>query len=294
MATKNRGLGKGLGSLLGDVADINLDRTPMKKEEAPAQAEFYVKTRLVEPNREQPRKDFDEASLEELAESIRIHGIIQPLIVTKEGERYRIVAGERRWRAAKLAGLKEIPVIIRDYTEETVAEVALIENIQRKDLNPIEEAKAYKKLLEEYKMTQEVLSERISKSRTVITNAMRLLKLPQGVQDLLSTGKLSTGHAKTILGLEDPEKQTEVAEKVISDNLSVRQTEALIKSLLKEKKAPVKKALRNQVAYDEARQSLEDCLATKVVINRKSETAGKIEITYNSLEDFERIVGHIR
>ena len=207
MAPKAKGLGKGLGSLLGDVADITrVTSSPVTEEDI--KTETNVKIRLVEPNRDQPRKDFDEQSLQELADSISLHGIIQPLIVRKKDQHYEIIAGERRWRAAKLAGLKEVPVIIKDYSEEEIAEISLIENIQRSDLNPIEEAKAYEKLINSYGLTQESLAERISKSRTVVTNALRLLRLPEDVQELLEKGIISTGHAKVILGAETAEQQS--------------------------------------------------------------------------------------
>ena len=296
MAVKNKGLGKGLGSLLGDVADINKIKEVAPITEEDQKTEQTVKLRLVEPNRDQPRKDFDEEALKELAESIKVHGIIQPLIVTKRGEHYQIIAGERRWRAAKLAGLKEVPVIVKDYTEEEIAEISLIENIQRKDLNPIEEALAYQRLINEFNLTQEALSERISKNRTVITNAMRLLKLPEDVQEMLIRGTLSTGHAKVLLGIGDAEKQSEVAKQIIEQNLSVRETEKIVHALENPKPAKdVKKtALKNQLAYETVENTLKEKLGTKVSINRRSENSGKIEIDYYSLEDIERILAHIK
>lgn len=292
MAVKNKGLGKGLGSLLGEMADIGVRTKENPKEEAKT-AETLVKTRLVEPNREQPRKAFDDAELQELAESIRVHGVIQPLIVTKDGEHFRIVAGERRWRAAKIAGLKEIPVIIREYSEQTMQEVALIENIQRKDLNPIEEAEAFQKLIEDYALTQEELAERVSKSRTAITNAVRLLKLPKKVREMLQAGTLSVGHAKVLLGLSEEKDQNALAERVLAENLSVRETEKAVKAINRgprKEKAP----LRNSVAYEETEDNLQKILGTKVVIKRKSDNAGRIEIDFYSLEDIERILKHIK
>lgn len=294
MATKNKGLGKGLGSLLGEVADINRIKEVSPVTEEDLKNEQTVKLRLIEPNREQPRKDFDEEALQELAESIRVHGIIQPLIVTKKGERFQIIAGERRWRAAKLAGLKEVPVIVKDYSEEEIAEIALIENIQRKDLNPVEEARAYKKLMTEYSLTQEALSERISKSRTVIANALRILRLPEAVLDEVSKGNLSLGHAKVILSLESEELQKKACATVLEKNLSVRETETLVKGLTKEKKPGEKKTLKNKAEYDKAASTLTEKLGTKVKISRSSEHAGKIEIEYYSLEDFERIMKHVK
>ena len=285
---KNKGLGKGLGVLFGDV-----EETAVKTEKAEVKAEeTFVRIGLVEPDRNQPRKDFDAESLKELADSIREHGIIQPIIVQKKGAHYQIVTGERRWRAAKLAGLKEVPVLIREYSDENAAEIALIENIQRKDLNPIEEAEAYRRLLTEFSMTQEKLAERISKNRVNIANSLRLLKLPEEVKSMVKEGTISTGHAKVLLSLEDPAKLTLAAKEVAASNLSVRDTERLVKAF--EKTPEKKKPLRNQVAYDEAEQKLSQKLGTRVRINRKAENSGKIEISFSSLEDFERITDHIR
>lgn len=246
----------------------------------------------MEPNRNQPRKDFEPEALQELADSIRIHGVIQPIIVTKKGARYKIVAGERRYRAAKLAGLKEIPVLVRDYSDETVTEVALIENLHRKDLNPIEEAEAYQRLLTDFGMTQEQLAERVSKSRVKITNSLRLLKLPEEVQAMLKDGRISEGHAKVLLALENKEKLNLAAREVVKSNLSVRDTERLVKAL---EKTPARKApLKHGVAYDAAEQKLSEQLGTRVKIQRKGENSGRIEIHFSSLEDFERITDHIR
>jgi len=295
MTAKAKGLGKGLGSLLGDVADINRigNVTPITEEDV--KAEKNVKIRLVEPNRDQPRKEFDEEGLTELADSIRVHGIIQPLIVTQKGDHFEIVAGERRWRAAKMVGLKEVPVIVKDYSEREIAEISLIENIQRMDLNPIEEAEAYQKLIKDYDLTQEELSERVSKSRTVITNLMRLLKLPEEVRNLLSEGKLSTGHAKVLLGLEDANKQIELANDIVAHNISVRETEELIKKLdTKKPEKKVKKALKNDAAYEKVEKQLKEILGTKVSVSRNEKNSGKIMIDFYSLEDIERILSHIK
>lgn len=295
MAAKSKGLGKGVGVLFGDVnvEEINFDKTGLKtQEEAPA--EQMIRIRLIEPNRNQPRKDFDEESLQELADSIRVHGVIQPLIVTKRGDHYQIIAGERRWRAAKIAGLRELPVIIKDYTDREIDEISLIENIQRRDLNPIEEAAAFKRLIEEYGLTQEELSERVAKSRTVITNSMRLLKLPESVQEYLKTGALSTGHAKVILGLDAAEKQQKAAEIVVNDNLSVRDTEKLVANFDKTPAEPKKKEpLGNQLAYEEAENHLKEILKAKVRIRRKNNQTGRIEIDYYSLDELERIMKHM-
>jgi len=296
MVAKSKGLGKGLGSLLGDVADINRMGNVAPITEEDLKAEKNIKIRLVEPNRDQPRKEFDEEALAELTESIKVHGIIQPLIVVQKGDHYEIVAGERRWRAAKLAGLKEVPVIIKDYTEREIAEISLIENIQRADLNPIEEAEAYQKLINDYNLTQEALSERVSKNRTVITNAMRLLRLPEEVRQLLSEGKISTGHAKVILGLDSPEKQIKLAEEVVSKNMSVRETEEIVHSegTKKKEKKPIKKEMKNDAAYEKVENDLKTILGTKVTLSRNEKNKGKIVIDFYSLEDIERILSHIR
>ena len=295
MAAKSKGLGKGVGVLFGDVnvEEINFDKTGPKTQEE-ISAEQMIRIRLIEPNRNQPRKDFDEESLQELADSIRVHGVIQPLIVTKRGDHYQIIAGERRWRAAKIAGLRELPVIIKDYTDREIDEISLIENIQRRDLNPIEEAAAFKRLIEEYGLTQEELSERVAKSRTVITNSMRLLKLPESVQEYLKTGALSTGHAKVILGLDAAEKQQKAAEMVVNDNLSVRDTEKLVANFDKTPSEPKKKEpLGNQLAYEEAENHLKEILKAKVRIRRKNNQTGRIEIDYYSLDELERIMKHM-
>ena len=288
MAGKTKGLGKGLGSLLGDAADTG------KRNDSTAAGEAQeVKLRLVEPNRNQPRKEFDEAELQELADSILRYGVIQPLLVREKDGHYEIIAGERRWRAAKLAGMKEIPVIIRDYTDQEAAEISLIENIQRKDLNPVEEARAYQQLIGDYGMTQEELSEVLSKSRTFITNSMRLLKLPEPVLLMVADGTLSTSHAKVLLGLENEEDLKKAAAQVVEKGLNVRETEALVRSLADKKPRPEKKVLKNQTAYTKVENDLKETLKTKVVIRRRSENAGRIEIDFYSLEDIERILGHI-
>ncbi len=291
---KPKGLGKGLGSLLGDVADITrVTASPVTEEDL--KTEQTVKLRLVEPNHGQPRKSFDEEGLKELADSIALHGVIQPLIVRKKDEHFEIIAGERRWRAAKLAGLKEIPVIVKDYTEEEIAEISLIENIQRSDLNPIEEAEAYDRLIKGYGLTQEALAERVSKNRAVIANALRLLRLPQDVRALLENGALSTGHAKAILGLESEELQSEIAKTVVEKGLSVRDTEALVKSAGRPKKSPKSaKKLRNTAEYEKVEKDLKEILGTKVKIERREDNAGKIVIDFYTLDDIERILKHIQ
>lgn len=274
------GLGKGLDLLIPTATD-------KEKEDTEPQ---MLKISQVEPNRNQPRKQFDKDALEDLAGSIKQYGIIQPIVVCKKNDYYEIIAGERRWRAAKIAGLKEIPVVIKEYSDKEIAEISLIENIQRENLNPIEEAVAYKKLIEDYDLTQEELSQRISKSRTLIANTMRLLKLEDSVQKLLADGKLSAGHARSLLGLEDPEQQKAVARIILDEALSVRQTEDLVKKLNepeKEKKASRK--IKNSVFYKDLEKNMTENLGTKVKILQKEQGKGKIEISYFSEDELDRI-----
>lgn len=244
---------------------------------------------LVEPNRSQPRKQFEEESLKELAESIKQYGVIQPLIVRKVKDHYEIVAGERRWRAAKIAGLKEVPVLIREYEDRQASEIALIENLQRKDLNPMEEAMAYRDLMEEYGLKQAEVAEKVSKSRTVITNALRLLKLEPSVQKMVEEGTLSTGHAKVLLGLIDLDNQVIAARQILEQGLSVRETEKLVKKLNQPKREKEPVELSNQAIYQDLETKMKNRVGTKVQIKRKNEKAGKIEIEYYSTEDLERI-----
>ena len=245
---KKSGLGKGLGKGLDTLipAGTGIKSTPKTKQEVVVEKvikkeEVMVKLTEIEPNREQPRKNFDEDSLLELAESIKQFGVIQPLIVQKKGESYEIIAGERRWRAAKLAGLKEVPVIVKEYSEQERMEISLIENIQRENLNPIEEAMAYKRLLTEFSLKQDEVAERVSKSRTAVTNSMRLLKLDEHVQQMVIDDMLTTGHARALLGIEDKELQRTLASKVFDNKLSVRETEKLVRSYQEEKKEKRKK-----------------------------------------------------
>jgi len=246
----------------------------------------------IEPNRDQPRKKFDQDALEELADSIANYGILQPILVQKKDDYYAIIAGERRWRAAKLARCKEVPVIIKDYTDRERMEIALIENIQRENLNPIEEALAYQSLIEEYELKHEEIAERVSKSRSAITNSMRLLKLDKRVQELLIDEMISMGHARAILGVEDGDTQLKIAERIIEKSLSVRETEKIVKELGK----PIfqtKKPQENPAviaAYRESENKLEQILGTKVAIQRKDENKGRIEISYFSLEELERLL----
>ena len=280
MAKAKTGLGKGLDLLIPKTVEDEAVQVSGKQ--------MTLKLSQVEPNRNQPRKQFEPEALEELAESIKQYGIIQPIVVTKKDDYYEIIAGERRWRAAKKAGLKEVPVVIKEYTDKEIAEISLIENIQREDLNPIEEAKAYKLLIDEYKLTQDELSQRISKSRTAVTNTMRLLKLHENIQEMLIDGTLSAGHARALLGLENTEDQLKLAEKVVAENLSVRQTEDLVKSFAA-KKPEKKKAKVIDGAYKAIGTKLTEALGTKVVIKQQSEGKGKIEISYFSDDQLDQL-----
>ena len=268
-----------------------IEQESEKKEENITAGETLVKITKVEPNREQPRKNFNEDALLELAESMKQYGVLQPLLVADKKDYYEIIAGERRWRAAKLAGLKEIPVIIKNYSDQEIVEISLIENIQREDLNPIEEAWAYKRLMEEFHMKQDEIAERVSKSRVAVTNSIRLLKLSDGVQQMLIDDMITSGHARAILAISDADSQMAVAAKVFDEKLSVRETEKLVKSIL-EPAAP--KKTETNTAEDAIYQSLEEkiksIVGTKVSINRKKNHKGKIEIEYYSQEELERII----
>lgn len=253
--------------------------------------EQTLKLNLIEPNSEQPRKNFDEESLQELADSIKQYGILQPLIVQKKGNHYEIIAGERRWRAAKLAGVTDVPVLIREYDKQQTMEIALIENVQRADLNPIEEAQAFQQLIQEFHLTQEEIANRVSKNRATITNSMRLLKLDIRVQDMLAEGKISSGHARALLGLEEGERQYQVAAKIIEEKLSVRDVEKLVKMMNrppKEKKP--EKGPDIDLIYRQVEDKLKSIMGTKVVINQKDKNKGRIEIEYYSQEELDRLI----
>lgn len=291
MAANKHALGKGLDSLIANKVGTAPLAENKKSEEKPA--EVKVKISKVEPNREQPRKNFDEDALLELAESIKQFGVLQPLLVQDRKDYYEIIAGERRWRAAKIAGLKEVPVIIKKLTEQEMVEISLIENIQRENLNPIEEALAYKRLLNEFNLKQDEVAERVSKSRTAVTNSMRLLKLNEKVQQMVIDDILTTGHARALLGIEDQEKQYVVAQQIFDEKLSVRETEKLVKKIQKEKDLPEKKKeeLDEQVAlaYHDVEEKMKLILGTKVNIRAKDDKKGKIEIEYYSMDEFNRI-----
>lgn len=283
-----RGLGKGLDALIpaGDKK--------ITKEENTKGAETVVKITKVEPNRSQPRKNFDEDALQELADSIKQFGLLQPILVQDKGEYYEIIAGERRWRAAKLAGLKEVPVIIRNYSSQEIVEISLIENIQREDLNPIEEAQAYKRLLTEFNLKQDEVAERVSKSRTAVTNSMRLLKLCDGVQQMIIDDMLSTGHARALIPIEDPELQLQVAQRIFDEKLSVREVEKLVKSILKPaEEKPKKEEIPQSLMYiyQNIENKLKDKLSRKVAISPKGKNgSGKIEIEFYSNDDLEKLI----
>ena len=290
-----RGLGKGLDSLIPNA----LGETKTKKEIAVKsktettegkEPQILVKITKVEPNREQPRKNFNEDALQELADSIKQFGLLQPILVQDRKDYYEIIAGERRWRAAKLAGLKEVPVIIRNYTEQEIVEISLIENIQREDLNPIEEAQAYKRLLTEFHLKQDEVAERVSKSRAAVTNSIRLLKLNEEVQRMVVDEMISTGHARALLAVENPEEQYNLAQRIFDEKLSVRDVEKLVKNLHKPAKPKKVNDKTMQVIYQDIEEKLKQKLGRKVIVTSKGEGSGKIEIEFYNHEDLDRLL----
>ena len=291
---KKGGLGKGLDTLIpaGNYKKTTTEKPKqeVKVEKVIKKEEVMVKITEVEPNREQPRKHFDEDALLELADSIRQFGIIQPLIVQRTDDYYEIIAGERRWRAAKMAGLKEVPVIIKNYTDQDRVEISLIENIQRENLNPIEEAQAFKRLLTEFSLKQDELAERVSKSRAAVTNSVRLLKLDERVQQMVIDDMISTGHARALLAVEDKEVQYAMANKIFDGKLSVRETERLVKNLQSEVPEKKNKKIENEFIYKDIEEKIKTILGTKVTVNHKSNNKGKIEIEYYSNDELERIM----
>lgn len=293
MAVKKKGLGKGLDSLIPDNKPLKSTDTVDKKSKSESHelksGEQMMNINHVEPNREQPRKKFEEDALLELADSIKQFGVLQPLLVRKRKDYYEIIAGERRWRAAKMAGVKEIPVIIKDYTEQEIVEIGLIENIQRENLNPIEEAAAYKKLLEEFHLKQDEVAERVSKSRTAVTNSMRLLKLSDKVQQMIVDDMISTGHARALLAIDDHEQQYELAIKIFDEKLSVRETEKLVKQIKNPKQPKAKKVVENEFLYNDLANKMKEVMGTKVSISSKGNGKGKIEIEYYSDDELERM-----
>ncbi len=297
MALK-RGLGKGLDSLIPTnvMMESEVKHSTVSTASSPEEGKngtLMVKLSKVEPNREQPRKNFDEDSLQELAESLKQFGMLQPILVQNRGDYYEIIAGERRWRAAKIAGLKEVPVIVRELTDQEIVEISLIENIQREDLNPIEEAQAYKRLLTEFHLKQDEVAERVSKSRTAVTNSMRLLKLCDEVQKMVVDDMISTGHARALISIEDPEEQYLIAQKIFDEKLSVREVEKLVKDLHKPPKPPKEENKTLQAIYQEISERLKQSLSTKVSVSAKQNGAGKIEIEFYNHEDLERLLERI-
>ena len=307
MAVKKKGLGRGIDSLIPSGTNTKgkgTNNTSSEKKEpelvkeivkevvkeVKVPAETVLKISDIEPNRDQPRKNFDKDALEELADSIKQFGIIQPIVVQKKDDYYEIIAGERRWRAAKIAKLKEVPVVIKEYSPREVMEIALIENIQRRDLNPIEEALAYKSLIDEYDLKQEELATRVSKSRAAIANSMRLLKLCEEVQNMLISDELSMGHARALLSLEHEELQAEAAKTVVDRGLSVRETEKLVKSILNPKQVKLPIPTNEDAIYNKIAEHLKEIMGTKVSINYKKGGKGKIEIEYYSQDELERIL----
>jgi len=308
---KGSRLGRGIDALIpsDSITDPQHNSNPIKNEKAKTKtvevvkevvkevikevpADTILKLSQIEPNREQPRKQFNQDSLEELAASIKEHGLIQPIVVQKKNGYYEIVAGERRWRAAKLAGLKEVPVIIKEYTEKELTEIALIENIQREDLNPIEEAKAFKNLIESYNLTHDEVAKKVSKKRETISNSLRLLKLCDDVQQLLISGveNFSAGHARALISVEDPALQLALAKQIVDKNLSVRATERLVKTVLTSSDREPVYAPKEDGIYKKIEENLRSIMGSKVSINRKAGNKGKIEIEYYSGEDLERII----
>lgn len=296
MAVK-KGLGKGLDSLITNKVEKPVEPKVEGKVDS-ANGAVLMNINKVEPNREQPRKKFDEDALLELSESIKQFGVLQPLLVTERDDYYEIIAGERRWRAAKMAGVKEVPVIIKKLTEQEIMEISLIENIQREDLNPIEEAQAYKRLLTEFNLKQDEVAERVSKSRTAVTNAMRLLKLNDKVQQMLIDEMLTTGHARALLAIEDQDKQYEIAQKIFDEKLSVRDTEKLVKNIQNQKPEDITSADKIDpqllAVYHDLEEQMKVLLGTKVHINPKNDKKGKLEIEYYSQDELDRIIDLIR
>lgn len=293
MPGKKSGLGKGLDILIpnkkNDISASKVEKKQEKENDSPKSGEIMVRINEVEPNRDQPRKDFDEDALMELADSIRQFGILQPLLVQKKKNYYEIIAGERRWRAAKLAGIKEVPIIVKDYTDQEIVEISLIENIQRENLNPIEEAMAFKRLLQEFQLKQDEVAERVSKSRTAVTNSMRLLKLSPRVQQMIIDDMISTGHARALLAIDDEEQQFILANKIFDEKLSVRETEKLVKALKNPKKEVKKEKSEHTFIYENIEEQIKNIMGTKVSVNQKANGKGKIEIEYYSEEELERI-----
>ncbi len=305
MAGKKSGLGRGLDALFPEKVSQEKPKTVRSSKpktntatvkttlDQPAvKCETIVKISKVEPNREQPRKKFDEDALLELSESIKMYGVLQPLLVSDKKDYYEIVAGERRWRAAKMAGLKEVPVVIKEFSDQEIVEISLIENIQREDLNPVEEAMAYKRLIDEFNLKQDEIAERVSKSRTAVTNSLRLLKLDARVQQMMVDEMISAGHARALLAISDAEKQYSVAMRIFDEKLSVRETEKLVKTILnpsKKRENAVSDSAEDAI-YESLEEKMKNITGTRVFIHRKKNNKGKIEIEYYSRDDLDRII----
>lgn len=291
-APKARGLGKGLDGLIPNMVGETKPKKEIKQEAAVAEKgpETMVKITMVEPNREQPRKNFDEDALQELADSIKQFGLLQPILVQDRKDHYEIIAGERRWRACKIAGLKEIPVIIKDYTEKEILEISIIENIQREDLNPIEEALGYKRLLTEFGLKQDEVAERVSKSRAAVTNSIRLLKLSERVQQMVIDDKISTGHARALLAIENEEEQYNLAERIFDEKLSVRDIEKIVKNYGKTVKPKKKDDKEMDAIYAEIEERLKQKLSRKVTVSSKGDGTGKIELEFYSHDDLDQLL----
>ena len=285
-----RGLGKGLDLMIPNLVGESKEKKETQNISSEKGNETIVKITKVEPNREQPRKLFDEDALQELADSIKQFGVIQPILVQDRKDHYEIIAGERRWRAAKLAGLKEVPVIIKNYTEREIVEISLIENIQREDLNPIEEAQAYKRLLNEFNLKQDEVAERVSKSRAAVTNSLRLLKLSERVQQMVIDEMISTGHARALLAVEKEEDQYLLAQRIFDEKLSVRDIEKIVKNFSKPPKQKKEKNKALEVIYKDIEEQLKQKLSTKVAVNSKGDGTGKIEIEFYNHDDLERLL----
>ena len=287
---KKRGLGRGLNALIGADVEIASEENEKKAENPVQAAVVLLDIRKIDPDSAQPRKNFDDEALEELADSIKAHGILQPLIVQKKDEdRYQIIAGERRWRAAKKAGIMEIPALVKEYAPEEMLEISLIENIQRENLNPVEEAKAYRRLVEEYSFKQEEIAKRVGKNRTTITNSLRLLGLDDEVLSYLVSKDLSAGHAKALLSVRSKERQIALARKAVKEGMSVRKLEALVQE--KPKQIALVEPLNpaEEIVYKDITRTLQNALGTKVSIVRGPKKS-KIEIEYYSEEELERLV----
>lgn len=305
MAGKKSGLGRGLDALFPEKVSQEKPKTVRSSKpktntatvkttlDQPAvKGETIVKISKVEPNREQPRKKFDEDALLELSESIKMYGVLQPLLVSDKKDYYEIVAGERRWRAAKMAGLKEVPVVIKEFSDQEIVEISLIENIQREDLNPVEEAMAYKRLIDEFNLKQDEIAERVSKSRTAVTNSLRLLKLDARVQQMMVDEMISAGHARALLAISDAEKQYSAAMRIFDEKLSVRETEKLVKTILnpsKKRENAVSDSAEDAI-YESLEEKMKNITGTRVFIHRKKNNKGKIEIEYYSRDDLDRII----